>query len=70
LDELRERTTRQPTTGQTLRTLWVLVPAEDPDGLPTIGGGAVPVTTDAERLALPSAWLKNVHHTAPVGANP
>ncbi len=30
LDELREPHTRQPEPGQTLRTLWVLVPADDP----------------------------------------
>jgi hypothetical protein len=68
LDELRERT-RQPEPGQTLRTLWVLVPADDPDALPTIGGHAIPTTTGAERLALPESWLRNVHRTtAPVGA--
>ena len=63
LDDLRERTTRHPESGQTLRTLWVLVPAEDPDALPAISGQAIPVTTAAERLVLPDVWIDNVHHT-------
>jgi hypothetical protein len=65
LDELRERTTRQPEPDQTLRTMWVLVPADDPDALPTIQGKAVPITSSAERLALPDAWLRNLHRTHP-----
>lgn len=68
LDDLRERATRQPEPGQTLRTLWVLIAADDPDALPTVGGKAVPVTTGAERLALPEAWLRNLHRTAPLPA--
>jgi serine/threonine protein kinase len=71
LDELREAT-RKPKADQVLHTLWVLVPAEDPNALPTVSGKAVPVTSIAERLALPSAWLENVHRTAPLptGAAP
>jgi serine/threonine protein kinase len=65
LDELRERTIRQPEPGQTLRTLWVLVPADDPDALPTVQGRAVPITSSAERFALPDAWLRNLHRTHP-----
>ena len=65
LDELRERATRQPEPGQTLRTLWVLVPADDPDALPTVQGKAVPVTSSAERFTLPDAWLRNLHRTLP-----
>ena len=69
LDDLRERTTRQPEPGQTLRTLWVLVPAEDPDALPAIAGQAIPTTSSAERLALPDSWIDNVHRTiAPAGS--
>jgi serine/threonine protein kinase len=65
LDEVRERATRQPEPGQTLRTLWVLVPADDPDALPTVQGKAIPVTSSAERFALPDAWLRNLHRTHP-----
>ncbi len=69
VDELRERTTRRPEPGQTLRTVWVLVPADDPDARPTLAGKAVPVTTGAEHLALADAWAKNIHRTtASVGA--
>jgi hypothetical protein len=63
LDDLRERTTRQPEPDQTLRTLWVLAPADDPAALPSLQGKAIPVTTSAERLVLPSAWLGNLHRT-------
>jgi hypothetical protein len=65
LDELRERATRQPEPGQSLRTLWVLVPADDPDALPTVQGKAVPATSSAERFPLPDAWLRNLHRTHP-----
>jgi len=65
LDELRERATRQPEPDQTLRTLWVLVPSDDPDALPTMQGKAIPVTSSAERFALPDAWLRNLHRTHP-----
>lgn len=71
LDDLRERTTRQAEPGQTLHTLWVLVPAEDPDALPAIAGQGIPTTTSAERLALPNAWIDNLNRTtAPAGAAP
>jgi len=70
LDELRERTNRQPDPGQTLRTVWVLVPTDDPDGPVSVAGKAVPVLPP-ERLALPTAWLDNVHRTtATAGARP
>ncbi|HZD67950.1 MAG TPA: BREX system serine/threonine kinase PglW [Actinomycetes bacterium] len=65
LDELRERVTRQPEPGQTLRTLWVLVPADDPAALPTMQGKAIPVTSSAEHFPLPDAWLRNLHRTHP-----
>jgi len=65
LDELRERVTRQPEPGQRLRTLWVLVPADDPAALPTMQGKAIPVTSSAEQFALPDAWLRNLHRTHP-----
>ena len=64
LDELRELT-RQPRRGQRLRTLWVLVAADDPAASPTIFGRAVPITTLAEHMMLPSEWLENLHHTRP-----
>jgi serine/threonine protein kinase len=65
LDELRECVTRQPEPGQTLRTLWVLVPADDPAALPTMQGKAIPVTSSAEYYPLPDAWLRNLHRTHP-----
>ena len=63
LDELRERTTRLAGEGQSLRTLWVLVPTDDPKAPPSVSGRAVPITTATEHLALPDVWLRNLHHT-------
>ena len=57
--------TRQPAPGQTLRTVWLLVAADDPTAAPTVAGQAVPVPTSAERLVLPEPWLHNLHKTAP-----
>lgn len=68
LDELRERTTRLPEPGQALRTLWVLIPADDPNAAPALAGRAVPITTPTEHLALPDVWLRNLHKTNPVPA--
>lgn len=64
IDLMRDRI-RQPEPEQTLRTLWLLVAADDPDAPPTIGGRAVPITTSAEHLILPLPWLENLHKTAP-----
>lgn len=62
IDVIRDRT-RQPQPGQRLRTLWLLVSSDDPDSQPTINGKAVPVTTAAEHLVLPTPWLENLHKT-------
>jgi hypothetical protein len=69
LDELRDRT-HAPQPGQVLRTVWVVVAADDPSALPTIAGSAVPITSSAEHLSLSDAWLENLHHTKqrPTGA--
>jgi hypothetical protein len=61
LDELRSRTRLQH-DGQVLRTLWVLVPSDDPAATPKLAGKPIPVTTGAEHLALPDPWLENLHH--------
>ncbi len=63
LDDLRERTTRIAEDAQTLRTLWVLIPTDDPNAAPALAGRAVPITTPTEHLALPDLWLRNLHHT-------
>ena len=62
LDVLRDGIYRR-TPAQALETLWVLVPSDDPRGVPTIGGRAVPYTASTEWLALPEAWHRNVHRT-------
>lgn len=63
LDDLREHTTRIAAPGQTLKTVWVLVPSDDPHAAPALAGRAVPITTSSEHLALPEVWLNNLHHT-------
>lgn len=68
LDDLRERTTRIADNGQTLKTFWVLIPADDPHANPSLGGRAVPITAATEHLALPDVWLRNLHHTTAVPA--
>jgi hypothetical protein len=68
LDDLRERTTRIAEDGQTLRTVWVLIPSDDPKAAPSLAGRAVPVTTPTEHFALPEAWLRNLHHTMTTSA--
>ncbi len=71
LDELRERTSGHARPGQALRTLWVLLPADDPAALPAIDGQPVPTVASTERLALPESWLRNTHRTSePTGAAP
>ena len=68
LDDIRERTTRIAEDGQTLRTLWVLIPTDDPRAAPSLAGRAVPITTATEQLALPDVWLRNLHHTTGASA--
>lgn len=68
LDDLRERTTRIPEVGQKLRTLWVLIPTDDPNAAPALARRAVPITTPTEHLALPEVWLRNLHHTTAASA--
>ncbi len=58
LDRLRDHATgirREP--GATLRTLWLLLPSDDPEALPTVAGRAVPVVGPNQRAELPTAWL-------------
>lgn len=63
LDDLREHTTRIVAPGQSLKTLWVLVPSEDPNAAPALAGRAIPITASSEHLALPEVWLNNLHRT-------
>ncbi len=58
LDGLRHSTTRSPKPGQTLRTLWVIVPGDDLTAAPTILDKVIPTTLGgSERLALTPAWF-------------
>lgn len=61
LDRLRDRTTITADRSQTLRTLWVLIPADDPDAKPVIEGVVVPVSSTNQWMTLPEAWVRNAH---------
>ena len=61
LARLAQWVTRIPADGQRLRTLWVLVPTNDPAAAPVLDTKAVPVTSSAEHLVLGDAWLENLH---------
>ena len=43
------------------RGLWVLAPANDALGLPTIDRVPIPITNSAQHTRLTSAWLRNEH---------
>lgn len=63
LDRLHDSLRQAARVGQALETLWVLVPADDPDAMPTFSGQAVPITSPAEHLTLPDWWARNLQHT-------
>lgn len=44
--------------------LWVLAPAHDALGLPTIDEVPIPITNPAQHTRLTSAWLRNQHRAA------
>ncbi|CAB4736136.1 unannotated protein [freshwater metagenome] len=68
LDRLRNRTTVTVDRSQTLRTLWVLVAADDPSARPSVDGTIIPIVNGSEWMVLPEAWLKNAHKIEPGAA--
>lgn len=71
LETLRDHCTSQaPQEGAVLRTLWVIVPAEDPGALPAVAGAAIPVLSSAQWAAVPSEWLDRARRTVPAGGPP
>ncbi|MEW6474682.1 MAG: BREX system serine/threonine kinase PglW [Actinomycetota bacterium] len=68
LELLRDHcTSRSPQAGAILRTLWVVVPAEDPGALPAISGVAIPVLSPAQWAAIPPEWLDRARRTVSTG---
>lgn len=44
--------------------VWVLLPSERPDELPTLGGQAVATLNTAQQARIPTSWLENLHRAA------
>jgi hypothetical protein len=61
LERLRDRVTSPTGTGAALRGLWVLVPADEQNALPTLDRKPVPVISSNQWSRVPEAWLANVH---------
>lgn len=68
VDRLRDRTTVRSAPGQLLRTVWLLVAADDPTAKPTVDGVVVPVQAPTQWMALPEPWLRNAHRPEPGAA--
>lgn len=61
LERLRDRVTSPAGTGAALRGLWVLVPADEQNALPTLDRKPVPVISSNQWARVPEAWLANAH---------
>lgn len=61
LERLRDRITSPSGTGTPLRGLWVLVPADEQNALPTLDRQPVPVISSNQWARIPEAWMANAH---------
>jgi serine/threonine protein kinase len=61
LERLRDRITSPVGTGTPLRGLWVLIPSDDQNALPTLDLKPVPVISSNQWARIPEAWLTNAH---------
>jgi len=61
LERLRDRITSPAGTGTHLRGLWVLVPSDEQNALPTLDRKPVPVISSNQWARIPEAWLANAH---------
>jgi hypothetical protein len=61
LERLRDRITSPAGTGTHLRGLWVLVPGDEQNALPTLDRKPVPVISTNQWARIPEAWLANAH---------
>jgi hypothetical protein len=61
LERLRDRVTSPSGSGTPLRGLWVLVPSDEQNALPTLDRKPVPVISSNQWAWIPEAWLANAH---------
>jgi hypothetical protein len=63
LRHLRDKITSPAGSGGLLRGLWVLLPADEQNALPTLDHKEVPVISSNQWARIPDAWLKNLHRS-------
>jgi serine/threonine protein kinase len=61
LERLRDLVTSPSGTGTPLRGIWVLVPTDEQNALPTLDRKPVPVISSNQWARVPEAWLLNAH---------
>jgi hypothetical protein len=61
LERLRDRILSPTGTGGPLKGLWVLVPSDEQNALPTLDRRPIPVITSNQWARIPEAWLANAH---------
>ena len=65
LEDLRDHTTGLRTEADSaLRTLWIVVPADDPDAMPRVNGEAIAVLGLSQWTPISRDWLANAHRAA------
>jgi len=70
LERLRDRITIPSGTGTPLRGIWVLVPADEQNALPTLDRKPVPVISSNQWARVPEAWLLNAHRGGASSGHP
>jgi hypothetical protein len=61
LERLRDRVTSPAGTGAPLRGLWLLIPSDEQNALPTLDFKPVPVISSNQWARIPETWLTNAH---------
>jgi hypothetical protein len=61
LERLRDRITSPAGTGAPLRGLWLLIPTDEQNALPTLDLKPVPVISSNQWARIPETWLTNAH---------
>jgi serine/threonine protein kinase len=64
LERLRDGITSPGGSGGNLRGLWVLLPSDEQNALPTLDSRPVPVISSNQWARIPEAWLANAHRSA------
>jgi serine/threonine protein kinase len=63
LRRLRDKITSPAGSGGPLRGLWVLLPADDQNALPTLDRKEIPVISSNQWARIPDSWLTNRHRS-------